>query len=54
MARLCAMNLLLHGIGPTGDEAEPPVKTDDSLRSRSRRPVRHGADQSAVRQEVAA
>src|SRR4051812_37416852 len=27
------MNLLLHGVGPTGKEAEPPVKTDDSLRS---------------------
>jgi type I restriction enzyme M protein len=27
------MNLLLHGIGPAGDEADPPVTTDDSLRS---------------------
>ncbi len=33
VTRLCAMNLLLHGIGPQGDEAEPPVKTDDSLRA---------------------
>ncbi len=33
VTRLCAMNLLLHGIGPTGDEAVPPVMTDDSLRS---------------------
>lgn len=34
VARLCAMNLLLHGIGPTaGDEAEPAVKVDDSLRA---------------------
>ena len=34
VSRLCAMNLLLHGIGPTGaDEAEPSVATDDSLRS---------------------
>lgn len=33
VSRLCAMNLLLHGIGPTGEEAEPPIKTDDSLRS---------------------
>ena len=33
VTRLCAMNLLLHGIGPTGDEAAPPVMTDDSLRS---------------------
>jgi type I restriction enzyme M protein len=32
VTRLCAMNLLLHGIGPqTGDNT--PVKTDDSLRS---------------------
>ena len=33
VTRLCAMNLLLHGIGPTGEEADPPVKTDDSLRA---------------------
>jgi type I restriction enzyme M protein len=33
MTRLAAMNLILHGVGPTGTEAEPPVKTDDSLRS---------------------
>lgn len=34
VTRLCAMNLLLHGIGPTGGEdAEPPISTDDSLRS---------------------
>jgi type I restriction enzyme M protein len=33
VTRLCAMNLLLHGVGPQGDEAEPPVKTDDSLRA---------------------
>jgi type I restriction enzyme M protein len=34
VARLCAMNLILHGIGPTtGDEAEPAVKVDDSLRA---------------------
>jgi type I restriction enzyme M protein len=34
VSRLCAMNLLLHGIGPTGGEdAEPPISTDDSLRS---------------------
>jgi type I restriction enzyme M protein len=32
VTRLCAMNLLLHGIGPEGDEATPPVQTDDSLR----------------------
>ncbi len=33
VTRLCAMNLLLHGIGPSADEVEPPVRTDDSLRS---------------------
>ena len=32
VTRLCAMNLLLHGIGPTDGEVEPPVRTDDSLR----------------------
>jgi type I restriction enzyme M protein len=32
MTPLAAMNLILHGVGPTGTEAEPPVKTDDSLR----------------------
>ena len=32
VARLCAMNLLLHGVGPEGDEAEPPIVVDDSLR----------------------
>ena len=31
VSRLCAMNLILHGIGPSGDEAPPPVATDDSL-----------------------
>jgi type I restriction enzyme M protein len=33
VARLCAMNLMLHGIGPTNGDAEPPVKIDDSLRA---------------------
>jgi type I restriction enzyme M protein len=33
VARLCAMNLLLHGVGPTGVEGEPPIKVDDSLRA---------------------
>ncbi|MDG7029112.1 MAG: N-6 DNA methylase, partial [Nitrososphaerota archaeon] len=33
VTRLCAMNLLLHGIGPQDDESEPPVRTDDSLRA---------------------
>jgi type I restriction enzyme M protein len=32
VTRLCAMNLLLHGIGPTtSDGEEPPVRTADSL-----------------------
>jgi type I restriction enzyme M protein len=33
VSRLCAMNLLLHGIGPDDDEREPPIKTDDALRA---------------------
>ena len=33
VTRLCAMNLLLHGIGPTADEGAPPVQTGDSLRA---------------------
>jgi type I restriction enzyme M protein len=31
VTRLCAMNLLLHGIGPMDGEQELPVRTDDSL-----------------------
>jgi type I restriction enzyme M protein len=31
VVRLCAMNLLLHGIGPTVEGGEPPVRTGDSL-----------------------
>jgi type I restriction enzyme M protein len=31
VTRLCAMNLMLHGIGPDADEADPPVETGDSL-----------------------
>jgi len=33
VARLCAMNLLLHGVGPEGDETNPPITVDDSLRA---------------------
>ncbi len=33
VARLCAMNLFLHGIGPDDTKRKPPVKTDDALRS---------------------
>src|SRR5713101_3997177 len=34
VTRLCAMNLFLHGVGPTSaDEGDPPVRTDDSLRA---------------------
>ena len=34
VARLCAMNLLLHGVGPTrANEGEPPVSVDDSLKN---------------------
>jgi type I restriction enzyme M protein len=33
VARLCGMNLFLHGIGPDGtDEHEPPITIDDALR----------------------
>ena len=33
VARLCGMNLYLHGIGPDGgDRLEPPITTDDALR----------------------
>ena len=33
VARLCGMNLYLHGIGPGGgDRREPPITTDDALR----------------------
>jgi type I restriction enzyme M protein len=38
VARLCAMNLFLHGVGPDDDEYEPPVRTDDALRDE---PSRH-------------
>lgn len=31
VARLCAMNLLLHGVGPDGNETELPVRVGDSL-----------------------
>jgi type I restriction enzyme M protein len=31
VTRLCAMNLLLHGIGPTDEAGDPPVRTADSL-----------------------
>jgi type I restriction enzyme M protein len=33
VTRLCAMNLVLHGIGPENGGKEPPLRTDDSLRS---------------------
>ena len=34
VARLCAMNLLLHGVGPTrANEGEPPVRVEDSLKN---------------------
>ncbi|MGH2364281.1 MAG: N-6 DNA methylase [Chloroflexota bacterium] len=31
VTRLCAMNLLLHGVGPTLESHDPPVRTGDSL-----------------------
>jgi type I restriction enzyme M protein len=33
VARLAAMNLLLHDIGPASDEADPPITVADSLQS---------------------
>jgi type I restriction enzyme M protein len=37
VARLCAMNLYLHGIGPSAtDDHEPPIRTDDALRGEPR------------------
>jgi type I restriction enzyme M protein len=33
VARLCAMNLYLHGVGPDDDSRDTPVKTDDALRN---------------------
>jgi len=40
VSRLCAMNLLLHGIGPTsGEDVDPPVRTDDSLSADPSEPV---------------
>ena len=33
VTRLCAMNLFLHGVGPTDAIGAPPILTDDSLRS---------------------
>jgi type I restriction enzyme M protein len=33
VTRLCAMNMLLHGIGPEDDEHQPPIKTDDAVRN---------------------
>ncbi|MBI5482178.1 MAG: SAM-dependent DNA methyltransferase [Deltaproteobacteria bacterium] len=33
VARLCAMNLFLHGIGPDDDSKASPIAEDDSLRS---------------------
>ena len=40
VSRLCAMNLLLHGIGPTsGEDVNPPVRTDDSLSADPGEPV---------------
>ena len=52
VARLCAMNLLLHGIGPSRDEASAAGRRGRQPARRSRRPLRRGADESAVRPEV--
>ena len=49
-ARLCAMNLLLHGI--ESPESDSPVHVDDALRSDPGEALRHGPDQPAVRPGV--
>ena len=49
-ARLCVMNLLLHGIG--AEDAESPIDGRRRAAGRPGRAVRHGADESAVRAEV--
>ena len=36
VSRLCAMNLILHGIGPTNGKGDPPIRTDDALREEPR------------------
>ncbi len=47
-ARLCAMNLLLHGLGTEKNIAAGV----DSLRRQAFHTLRHGSHQSALRQEV--
>ncbi len=49
-ARLCVMNLLLHGIGD--EEHESPIVVDDALKADPGERFEHGADQSAVRAQV--
>ena len=46
-ARLCVMNLLLHGIG--AEDAREPDRRRRRAQGRPRRALRHGADESAVR-----
>ena len=48
-ARLCVMNLYLHGIG--GERRHEPHPRRRQPGRRPRRALRHGADQSALRQE---
>ena len=49
-ARLCMINLYLHGIGANGGTS--PIRVADSLAADPARPLRSGADQPALRQEV--
>ena len=49
-ARLCVMNLLLHGIGD--EEHESPIVVDDALKADPGRAVRDGAHEPAVRAQV--
>ena len=51
VARLCAMNLLLHGIGADRSGRGARRHVDDALGRASGGELRDGADQSAVRQE---
>ena len=49
-ARLCVMNLLLHGIGD--EDARQPDRRRRRAQGRPGRPLRDGADEPAVREEV--
>ena len=53
VARLCGMNLYLHGIGPDGrDRREPPITTDDALRDTPGAPADVNAEGETGRQSL--